>query len=70
MADQGIDLFDPSDSFYSDLCTHYPDILNKDVPLNKRALAYYPDIELCDANCELLSIFLNNMTVIINIFII
>ena len=62
MADQGIDLFDPSDSFYSDLCTHYPDILNKDVPLNKRALAYYPDIELCDANCELISIFLNNMT--------
>ena len=62
MAEQGIDLFDPTSPFYSDLCTHYPDVLNKDIPLKKRALAYYPDIELCDDNCELVGVFLNNLT--------
>ena len=62
MADEGINLFDISSPFYNDLCTHYPDILNKDIPLNKRILAYYPDIKLCDENCELISIFLNNLT--------
>ena len=25
-------------------------------------MAYYPDIKLCDENCELISIFLNNLT--------
>ena len=62
MADYGLDLFDPMNPFYSDLCTHYPDILKKDVPIKKRALAYYPDIELCEDNCEMVSVFLNNLT--------
>ena len=63
MAENGLDLFDPSCPFYNDLCTHYPDILNRDIPLKKRILAYYPDIELCDDNCETSHIFLNNLTV-------
>ena len=63
MAEQGLDLFDPSCPFYNDLCTHYPDILNKDIPLKKRILAYYPDIELCDNNCDVSHIFLGNLTV-------
>ena len=62
MADQGIDLFDLYSPFYSDLCTHYPEVINKDIPLKKRILAYYPDIELCDDNCDLLYVFLNNLT--------
>lgn len=62
MAENGLDLFDPKCPFYNDICTHYPDILNKDVPLKKRALAYYPNIQLCDDNCELISVFLNNLT--------
>jgi len=62
MSDGGIDLFDPTCPFYNDLCTHYPDILGKDIPLNKRALAYYPNIELCDDNCDLTSVFLKNLT--------
>jgi len=62
MADSGLDLFDPTCPFYNDLCTHYPDILGKDIPLQKRALAYYPDIELCDDNCDLVYVFLNNKT--------
>lgn len=58
-----INLFDPSNPFYTDLCIHYPDILQKDVPLKKRALAYYPDIELCeDDDCTLYEVFLNNLT--------
>ena len=62
MADQGLDLFDPTCPFYNDLCTHYPDISNKDIPLKKRVLAYYPDIKLCDDYCDLTYIFLNNRT--------
>lgn len=62
MAEQGIDLFDKSSPFYSDLCTHYPDILGKDIPLKKRILAYYPDIQLCDDYCELSGIFLKNLS--------
>ena len=54
MAENGLNLFDPLCPFYNDLCTHYPDILNKDVPLKKRALVYYPNIELCDDNCKLI----------------
>jgi hypothetical protein len=62
MADSGLDLFDPTCPFYNDLCTHYPDILGKDIPLEKRILAYYPDIELCEDNCDLAFVFLNNKT--------
>ena len=62
MGDNGINLFDISNPFYNDICTHYPDILNKDIPLSKRVLAYYPNIELCDDNCQLFSIYYNNLT--------
>ena len=62
MADDGLDLFDPTCPFYNDLCTHYPDVLGKDIPLKKRALAYYPDIKLCDDGCHLSYVFLNNLT--------
>jgi len=62
MADQGLDLFDPTCPFYNDLCTHYPDLINKDIPLKKRVLAYYPDIKLCDDHCDLTYVFLNNQT--------
>ena len=62
MDEHGLNLFDPSCPFYNDLCTHYPDILNKDIPLKKRALAYYPDIKLCDDYCDLTHVFLNNLT--------
>ena len=62
MAGQGIDLFDIYNPFYTDLCTHYPDILGKDIPLKKRILAYYPNIDLCDDNCNLLGVFMNNKT--------
>ena len=44
MADYDINLFDPKAPFYSDLCTHYPDVLKKDVPLKKRILVFYPNI--------------------------
>ena len=62
MAEEGLDLFDIMSPFYNDLCTHYPDVLNKDIPLKKRILAYYPDIKLCDDNCDLIYVFLNNLT--------
>ena len=62
MADYDINVFDPKEPFYSDLCTHYPDVLNKDVPLKKRILVFYPNINLCEDNCELIYVFLNNIT--------
>ena len=62
MAEEGLDLFDIMSPFYYDVCTQYPDVLNKDIPLKKRILAYYPDIKLCDDNCGLIYVFLNNLT--------
>ena len=63
MANQDINIIDLSCPFYSDICFHYTSKFNKDVPLKDRVLIYYPNISLCDGECELESIYLKNWTV-------
>ena len=63
MANQDINIIDLSCPFYSDICFHYTSKFNKDVPLKDRVLIYYPNISLCDSECELESIYLKNWTV-------
>ena len=51
MAKEGIDLFDLSSPFYNDVCFQYNS--TKDIALKDRVLVYFPNISLCDDNCEL-----------------
>ena len=62
MANQDINVVDLSDPFYNDICFHYTSKYNKDVPLKDRALIYYPNISLCDEECELESVYIQNWT--------
>ena len=62
MANQDINVIDLSDPFYNDICFHYTSKYNKDVPLKDRALIYYPNISLCDEECELESVYIQNWT--------
>jgi len=62
MANQDINVIDLSDPFYNDICFHYTSKFNKDVPLKDRALIYYPNISLCDEECELESVYIQNWT--------
>ena len=57
MSKEGIDLFDISSPFYNDVCFQYNS--EKDIALRDRILVYFPNISLCDENCELKGV---NMT--------
>ena len=49
MASEGINLFDLSSPFYTDVCFQYNS--TKDIALKDRILVYFPNISLCDNNC-------------------
>ena len=49
---QGIDIFNKSDRFYTDICYYFESPNKKDIPLKDRLSAYYPNITLCDPGCE------------------
>ena len=50
---QNIDVFNPKDNFYSDICYKFDSPNNKDISLKDRLLIIYPNITLCQRNCEL-----------------
>ena len=50
-ANQGINVFNLSDSFYLDLCFHYKSPNEKDIPLKLRISIFFPNISLCDDGC-------------------
>ena len=66
LMDQGINIFDKSDSFYSDICYdyNYSSKIGKDIALQDRIKLFYPNISLCDADCTQTSINLENYTAI------
>ena len=68
MANQDINVIDLSDPFYNDICFHYESKFNKDVPLKDRPSIYYPNISLCDAECELEAVYIKNWTAKCNCF--
>ena len=54
LADQGIDIFNASNEFYTDLCFHFKSpISGKDIPLKDRFKLFYPNITLCDEGCQI-----------------
>ena len=50
-ADQGINVFNISDKFYTDICKDYKSPNNKDIPLKLRFQLFFPNVSLCDNGC-------------------
>ena len=58
---QGINVFNISDEFYTDLCYQFESPNGKDVPLKVRLEAFFPNITLCEAGCENVGVNLETM---------
>ena len=63
LIDQGINIFNISEAFYTDICYHYESPKKKDMTLKDRVLEYYPNITFCDPGCEYKGINLTTMTI-------
>ena len=50
-AEQGINIFNLSDKFYTDICQYYKSPNDKDIPLKLRLQIFFPNISLCDDGC-------------------
>ena len=59
---QNINIFNISDEFYTDICYPFDSPINKDITLKDRLLTFYPNITLCEKNCENIGINLTDMT--------
>ena len=62
LTDQGINIFDLNDPFYTDLCYDFENPYDRDIPLSERISTIYPDVELCDEGCQMDGIDLETMT--------
>ena len=59
---QGINIFDVSDPFYTDICYDFDNPIKKDIPLNDRIKDIFPNASLCDDGCQYKGINLADMT--------
>ena len=53
-----------SDVFYNDLCVSFKSPNGKDVPLKERILIFFPNITLCENNCNNIGVNLTSMKAI------
>ena len=58
---QGINILNPSDRFYNDLCFSYKSPNGRDVPLKARLSSFFPNITLCESGCKIVGVDLNVM---------
>ena len=61
LLNQGINIFDIKDSFYTNICFDFDLPINKDIALKDRPLIFYPNITLCDLGCKFKGINLTIM---------
>ncbi len=61
LAEQGIDVFDNDNKFYSDICVQYA-IHERDVAIKDRIRTISPNLTLCDEGCESKGVNLTTMT--------
>ena len=61
LAQQDINIFNLSDEFYTDICYNFVSPNGKDVPLNDRIKAFYPNITLCESGCTCKGVDLDTM---------
>ena len=59
---QGINVFNLTDPFYTDICFHFDSPINKDITLKDRILTFYPNMTLCESGCENKGLNLTDMT--------
>jgi hypothetical protein len=52
LLNKDINIFDPNDDFYTDLCFYYLSPKKKDIPIKDRLLEFYPNITLCHSGCK------------------
>ena len=52
---EGYDIFNAEDNFYTDICTPYTNENGIDVPMKKRKSDYYISMDFCEENCEYVS---------------
>ena len=60
--ERGIDVFNLSNQFFTDVCFTFESPNKKDITLKDRILSFYPNITLCDTGCELKGLNLTTMT--------
>ena len=61
LADQDINIFNLSSPFYKDICYHFDSpVEGKDISLKDRIILYYPNITLCEEDCQIIGI---NLTI-------
>jgi hypothetical protein len=61
-AAQGINIFDKSDPFFTDMYYDFDNPLKKDIPINDRIVYFFPNVSLCDDKCQYNGINLEDMT--------
>ena len=59
---QGINIFDLSNDFFTNICIKFNFPVNKDVALKDRIALFYPNVTLCDSGCEKVEIDFETMT--------
>ena len=58
-----VDLLDPNDKFYNDICFIFHSPNNKDTTIKTRRDEYFPEIALCESDCNYMSINSKDNTV-------
>ena len=66
LTDQGINIFDINNPFYTDLCFDYKNPKKRDIPLSERIKNIFPNITLCNDGCQNDRINLEEMTATCN----
>ena len=56
LLDQNINIFDPNDDFYTNLCLYLETPIKKDIPIKDRLIEFYPNITLCDQGCKYIGV--------------
>ena len=62
-SDKGIDIFNPDDPFFNDICFPFSTEDGRDIILDDRRNEIYQNISICENNCVYDSISLENLTV-------
>ena len=66
LTDQGINIFDVNDPFYTYLCFDFENPKKRDIPLKDRIKNVFPNITLCNDGCQLDGLNLEDMTATCN----
>ena len=66
LIEQGINIFDINNSFFTDICFDFDNPVKKDIILSDRIKYFFRNVSLCNDGCEYKGINLENMTATCN----